>query len=259
MSPLSRIEDVHVHELTGKGAIMGSGTRRAAAVTAAALAVLAQGCASVGGPGMRACAPYMLGGAAVGAGLGVSTASDRDQRARRGGAGAVAGAAAGYLVCTEVWKQKEELETQWAALDATVPTGTAAAPQERVVRAVEVSPDNDALRLDLNLMFATGQSRLEPRVASYLQVLASSLLSRPNSVVHIIGHTDSSGDPERNRTLSRSRAQAVAAYLAGQGVDRARLRTEGMGSDQPVADNTTQAGRARNRRVEVFILPYAQG
>lgn len=237
---------------------MRNRARIQAGVLGAVVAVLAQGCASMGGPGMRACTPYMLGGAAIGAGVGASTSADRERRARRGAAGAALGAAAGYAVCTQVWEQKQELETQFATLDAALPRPADAPgqPPERVVRAVEVV-ENSALRLDLNLMFATGQARLEPRVTSHLQALASNLVLRPNSVIRIIGHTDSSGDPDRNRALSRSRAEAVAAFLAAQGVDRARLETEGAGSDQPIAENATQAGRARNRRVEVFIFPIA--
>lgn len=245
---------------------MRSGTRMqaAVAVAVAVLAALAQGCASVGavvgGPGVRACAQYMLGGAVIGGGVGASTATDRKERMRRGGAGAAVGAAAGYALCTQVWQQKQELETEFATLDATLPApgGGAAAPAERVVRAVEVV-ENSALRLDLNLMFATGQARLEPRVTSHLRVIALNLLSRPNSVIRVVGHTDSSGDPGRNRILSRSRADSVVAYLAAQGVDRARLETDGMGSDQPLADNGDAAGRALNRRVEVFIFPRAEG
>ena len=228
--------------------------------TGVVLAAVAQGCASLGGPGVRACAPYLVGGAAIGAGVGASTSGNRDERARRGAAGAALGAAAGYAVCTQVWQQKQELETQFAALDAATPApaGPASQPAERVVRSVEVV-ENSALRLDLNLGFATGQARLEPRVISHLQALAANLALRTNSNIRIIGHTDSTGDPGRNRTLSRGRADAVAAYLVQQGVASTRLETGGMGSDQPIADNATQTGRALNRRVEVYIFPIAEG
>jgi outer membrane protein OmpA-like peptidoglycan-associated protein len=240
---------------------MRSGKRIRAAVTVAVLAALAQGCASagvgLGGPGFRACAPYMLGGAAIGGGLGASTATDRRERVRRGTAGAAAGAVAGYAVCTQVWQQKQELETEFAALDAALPAtgGGEAGPTERVVMDVVPVDNNSALRLDLNLMFATGEARLEPRVTSHLRVIATNLLSRPNSAIRVVGHTDSSGDPDRNRVLSHRRAESVADYLASQGVDRTRLTTQGMGSDSARADNRDPAGRALNRRVEVFIYP----
>ena len=243
---------------------MRSGTRMQAAVLIAMAAVVAQGCASVrehvaatvGGPGVRACAQYMLVGAATGAELGAATGNNRRQRVRNGATGATLGAAAGYAVCTQVWRQKQELEAEFAALDADAPAPGGAEPEDRVVRAVEVVDENSALRLDLNLRFATGQARLEPRVTSHLRVIAANLLARPNSTIRIVGHTDSSGDPGRNRALSRSRADSVAAYLATQGVDRARLQTEGVGSDQPRGDDRDPAGRALNRRVELFIYPH---
>ena len=66
----------------------------------------------------------------------------------------------------------------------------------------------------------------------------------------IVGHTDNEGDEENNRALSQARADTVMHYLIGRGVEAERLSAEGVGSDQPVEDNATQFGRARNRRVE---------
>ncbi len=70
-----------------------------------------------------------------------------------------------------------------------------------------------------------------------------------------MGHTDSVGSDAFNQTLSEQRASTVAEYLAGRGVQRARLATKGYGESQPKASNTTEEGRAQNRRVEIRLVP----
>jgi outer membrane protein OmpA-like peptidoglycan-associated protein len=74
--------------------------------------------------------------------------------------------------------------------------------------------------------------------------------------IEISGHTDITGSPEINNRLSAERARAVVVYLTGKGIDRTRLTYKGYGSDQPVADNKTEAGRSKNRRVEFKILEF---
>lgn len=229
--------------------------RSAPAGLALVAALAAQGCATTGGPGAGECARYMLGGAVVGAGVGAVTGSGGGERKRRAAGGAVVGAAAGYAICVRVWQQKRELDDALAPLDAALPAepGADGAPR-RVLRESRVV-DNRAVKLDLDLMFATGDARLQPRVEPHLAVLAGSLVRHGESTVQIVGHTDATGDPQRNLRLSQERADAVARFLAARGVDRARLEVSGMGSRQPVADESTPAGRARNRRVEVMISP----
>jgi outer membrane protein OmpA-like peptidoglycan-associated protein len=73
------------------------------------------------------------------------------------------------------------------------------------------------------------------------------------TVVQVEGHTDSTGSPEFNRTLSQQRAESVVKYLTGKGVKAARFEAKGFGPDRPIADNTTDAGREANRRVEFNI------
>ena len=72
--------------------------------------------------------------------------------------------------------------------------------------------------------------------------------------VKIIGHTDSSGDAKKNEQLSLARAEAVKTYLIGKSIVAGRLSTAGLGSEKPVADNTTAEGRKKNRRIEFEVL-----
>jgi outer membrane protein OmpA-like peptidoglycan-associated protein len=72
--------------------------------------------------------------------------------------------------------------------------------------------------------------------------------------VQLSGHTDNTGKPESNMTLSKNRTQAVKDYLISRGVEEYRIRTEWFGQERPVADNKTPAGRQKNRRVEMKIV-----
>jgi outer membrane protein OmpA-like peptidoglycan-associated protein len=80
----------------------------------------------------------------------------------------------------------------------------------------------------------------------------------PNSIIDVYGHTDSTGSDAFNQRLSERRAQSVTNYLVSRGVANARIRWQGFGESQPIADNTTEYGRSRNRRVEIKIIPFDQ-
>jgi outer membrane protein OmpA-like peptidoglycan-associated protein len=75
----------------------------------------------------------------------------------------------------------------------------------------------------------------------------------PDVKMSIAGHTDNSGKPEKNQALSVARAESVKKYLVSKGVAENRLTATGYGQDQPIADNTTPAGKAKNRRVEFKV------
>ena len=77
----------------------------------------------------------------------------------------------------------------------------------------------------------------------------------PKALVEIQGHTDDVGDDTENKTLSQERADSVAEYLKGKGIDAARLTSKGYGEEMPIADNKTRSGRDKNRRVD-FVLTY---
>ena len=106
----------------------------------------------------------------------------------------------------------------------------------------------------LDIRFDTGKATIRPESAGILQTVESLLRDHPELKLRIEGHTDSSGTPDGNQTLSEARAQAVLKNLVARGTDPSRLVAKGYGQDKPVADNNTEEGRARNRRVTLVRL-----
>jgi outer membrane protein OmpA-like peptidoglycan-associated protein len=104
-----------------------------------------------------------------------------------------------------------------------------------------------------DLLFATGRSDLRGSASAHLSKLALFLNRYPERTVIIEGHTDTVGSEDSNQGLSQRRADAVKAYLAGQGVSAARLTSAGLGEGSPVGSNDSASGRQQNRRVEVII------
>ena len=95
---------------------------------------------------------------------------------------------------------------------------------------------------------------LKPAAKAKLDDLLDKIKSINLEVIIAIGHTDSVGSDEYNLKLSMRRSNAVKAYLVSKGVDKTRIYTEGKGESQPVADNKTKEGRAKNRRVEIEVV-----
>lgn len=177
------------------------------------------------------------GGAAVGAGIGALAGNT----ALGSVIGAAVGGTAGALIGKKMDKQKKELE--------------ASLPEETKVETVN---NGEALRVtfDSGILFATNSSTLSDASKSALRTLATSLDANPDTDIKIIGHTDNTGKVDYNQTLSEKRAKSVFDYLmVDQGVSSKRMTYEGKGIHQPIADNSTEAGRAQNRRVEILILP----
>lgn len=103
----------------------------------------------------------------------------------------------------------------------------------------------------LYLNFDTGKATIRPDSKKALDDVATALSSAPNLKIEIGGHTDNVGKADANRVLSEARAQSVLKALAERGIATNRLTAKGYGQDKPVADNTTEDGRAKNRRVEL--------
>ena len=106
-------------------------------------------------------------------------------------------------------------------------------------------------RIALSIHFDTGKATIKPESRKIVDEIASLLKANPDLRVSIEGHTDNTGTPQGNKSLSDDRAKAVVAAVVGQGVEASRMSAVGWGQDRPVADNATEEGRAKNRRVEV--------
>lgn len=104
-----------------------------------------------------------------------------------------------------------------------------------------------------DIAFAPGQASLRPAAKSSLGKLVAFVNRDPSKPIRIEGHTDSSGNPKANLALSQRRADAVRDALIAAGVPARRITAVGLGESQPVADNGTEEGRARNRRVDVIL------
>ena len=176
------------------------------------------------------------GGAAVGAGIGAIAGNT----ALGSIIGAAVGGTAGALIGKKMDKQKKELE--------------ASLPEEAVVETIN---EGEALKVtfDSGILFATNSSTVSAASKSALRNLATSLNANPDTDIKIVGHTDSTGKVDYNQTLSEKRAKSVYDYLMeDQGISSTRMTFEGKGIHEPVADNATPEGRAKNRRVEILIL-----
>ncbi|MBA3253049.1 MAG: OmpA family protein [Pseudomonadota bacterium] len=179
-------------------------------------------------------------GAAAGAAIGaIGNDSNRGRGAAAGAAiGAAVGALGGYVWNKRMESQQKQIQQQ------TQGTG------------VEVNRTADN-RLQVvipgDIAFDSGQAAIRPNFRSALDNFAQSLQQNPSSTVTIIGHTDSTGSPAMNEPLSLQRADATRDYLASRGVASNRFSIDGRGSREPIASNDTEAGRARNRRVEIFL------
>jgi outer membrane protein OmpA-like peptidoglycan-associated protein len=101
--------------------------------------------------------------------------------------------------------------------------------------------------------FGLGRTTVGPAFGRLLNSMADALNKHPNTAIEIVGHTDATGTDAVNLVVSKRRADSTRDYLVSRNVAADRIKTQGWGSDQPVADNNTAQGRAANRRVEIFV------
>jgi outer membrane protein OmpA-like peptidoglycan-associated protein len=149
--------------------------------------------------------------------------------------GAAVGGATGAIIGRNMDKQAEELAKMEKA------------KVERIGEGIAIS-------FESGLLFATNSADLQAAAQQNLTILAASMKNNPDSDLLIVGHTDATGSDEYNKTLSERRAASAKAFLVSQGVAESRIKSEGRGEAEPIADNETEAGRDANRRIEVAIF-----
>jgi outer membrane protein OmpA-like peptidoglycan-associated protein len=206
---------------------------RLAATSLCALALLASGCANMS---------ETQRGAAIGAGVGSLAGVALGHNRESAAIGAGLGALGGYIWSNQMAQKKAAME------QATAGTGVA----------VTQTADNQLkLNIPSDISFDTGRANIKPNLQPILDQFAQGLSSQPNTEIRIVGHTDSTGSDAINNPLSINRAASARDYLASRGVDSRRIQIDGRGSHEPIADNTTEAGRAKNRRIEIYLAERA--
>ncbi|WP_010115387.1 OmpA family protein [Acinetobacter sp. P8-3-8] len=210
---------------------------RALLITAVAGALALSGCQTtgnnIGGVEYDKAALGGLIGAAAGYGLSRGNANSSAQNNRAAAIGAALGAGAGLYLDNKEKKLRQQM------------AGTG----------VDVSRNPDgsvALIMPGSITFDTNKSNIKPNFYSTLNKVVQTLKEDNKSVILVTGYTDNTGTDAINIPLSQNRAASVANYLKGQGV-QSRIDTQGYGSQNPIADNSTAAGREQNRRVEISI------
>jgi outer membrane protein OmpA-like peptidoglycan-associated protein len=113
------------------------------------------------------------------------------------------------------------------------------------------------LSIPNDISFDSGRYDIKPNLRPILDQFAQGLAQQQSTEVRIIGHTDNVGSDALNNTLSVNRAQSARDYLVARGVNPSRISIDGRGEREPLADNATESGRARNRRIEIFLAERA--
>ena len=180
-----------------------------------------------------------LVGAGIGAVAGLLSGSDATERRQRALVGAGVGGLTGGAVGAYQDRQEAELRRQTAG------TG------------IVVDREGDVIKLNLpdGVTFDFNKTELKPQFHPALDNVARTLAEYNQTIVEVAGHTDNVGGDAVNQRISEQRASSVANYLMGRGLMRERFEVVGFGKSMPIADNSTEQGRAQNRRVEVRVVP----
>ena len=213
---------------------MATTTYLATRLTAVGMLALLTACANVTPQGQNT-AVGAGAGAAIGAGLGALIGGGSHGAWVGAGIGSVVGGVVGY---------------NWKVIKGDVEKSGAS---NLGVAVIEMPDGTLKVNIPSNVSFDTNKSVLKSELLPVLDSVARALTQHPELRAKAVGYTDATGSDAINMPLSQRRAGAVTQYLAGQGVAPGRLAAEGRGSANPVGDNSTAAGKALNRRVELFL------
>src|SRR5712672_2209322 len=182
-------------------------------------------------------------GAGAGAAIGMISGHDAKQRRQRALVGAGVGALAGGAVGNYMDRQESELRALMRDSGVTVTR----------------KGEDIVLNMPGNITFRTGSADLNAQFFKVLDGVAQVARKYDKTIIEIAGHTDNVGGTDFNRQLSQRRASTVARYLTSKGVSEPRIMTAAGGEDHPIASNSTEQGRAANRRVAVTLAPLKEG
>jgi outer membrane protein OmpA-like peptidoglycan-associated protein len=180
---------------------------------------------------------------AIGAGLGALAGAAIGDSGKSAAIGAGVGALGGYIWSNQMAQKKAAMER------ATAGTG---------VDVTQTADNQLKLNIPSDISFDINSAVIKPNLRPILDQFAQGLANQPNTEIRIIGHTDSTGSDAINNPLSVNRAASARNYLVSRGVSGQRIQIDGRGSYEPIADNTTEAGRAKNRRIEMFLAERAR-
>lgn len=206
---------------------------RAVALSLSAAMVFVSGCANM---------TETQRNTAIGAGVGGLAGAAIGKNGQSTAIGAGIGALGGYIWTTQMAQKKAAME------QATAGTG---------VGVTQTADNQLKLNIPSDISFDTGRSDIKSNLRPVLDQFAQGLSDQPNTEIRIVGHTDSTGSDSVNNPLSVNRAASARDYLVSRGVDAHRIQIDGRGSREPIADNNTDAGRAANRRIEIFLAERA--
>ena len=179
-------------------------------------------------------------GAGVGAAAGGTIGAIIGKKAGNTAVGAIIGGAiggsAGAYIGRRMDRQAEEIKQ-------TIPNAEVIREGEGII-----------VKFDSGILFDFDKATLKANAKSNIENLAASLEKNPETNILIIGHTDATGSDSYNKSLSNRRAAAVKTYALNNVISSSRLTTEGRGETEPIGDNSTEAGKTQNRRVEVVII-----
>ena len=213
-------------------------------IAACTVLALATGCADMS-PTQRGTATGAGVGAGLGAIIGGSTNGGGGSRATKGALiGGAAGALIGNIWSNRMEKQKQEMEA------ATRGTG---------IQVTQTADNRLKLNIPADVSFDTGRADIKPNFRPVLEQFASTLQENSATFVTIVGHTDNTGTDAVNQPLSVERAARTRDYLSMRGVSPNRIQIEGRGEREPIASNNDDSGRARNRRVEIYVAEPNRG
>jgi len=179
-------------------------------------------------------------GAAIGAGLGALIGKDAKGAAIGAAIGTAVGAGSGALIGKKMDQKAAEL---------------AAELENASVETMKDANGLEAIKVTFGsgILFPTNGTTLSASSQKELADFAKQMKDLPDTDITIYGHTDNTGTAAVNERISNQRANAVADFLKGKGINASRITSEGLSYNSPVADNATAEGRAQNRRVEIYI------